>query len=50
MEIVEISLKFLKLSHLRIPGAGVYMYMIIVLIDYFLKFSHLRIPGAWVDM
>ena len=38
MKILEISLKVLKLSHLRISGAWVYMYMIIVLIDYFLKF------------
>ena len=30
--------------------AWVYMYMIIVLIDYFLKFFRLRIPGVWVDM
>ena len=38
MKILEISLKVLKLSYLRISGAWVYMYMIIVLIDYFLKF------------
>ena len=53
MKILEISLKVLKLSHLRISEAWVYMYMIIVLIDYFLKFlkfSRLRIPGVWVDM
>ena len=38
VEILEISLKFLEFSHLRIPSAWVDVYAIIVLIDYFLKF------------
>ena len=32
MKILEISLKFLKLSHVRIPGAWADMYATIVLI------------------
>ena len=53
VEILEISLKFLEFSHLRIPSAWVDMYVIVTLIDYclkFLEFSHLRIPSARVDV